>query len=177
MHSKLHLSVLATISCLPLLTGAAQMCPAGTTPVSVTGRVTSLNLSTTKSVGQVCLTMTTADGREVFDDCGALLGKVISSDPATGTNIVTDTAVFDMMDSFRSAPHMAQITGILETDADGNPCSVSVSEHTTSLQSGTGIFTNASLDVYANGTVSACPGKNLNAFQLTGQGCVKTRRH
>jgi len=176
MYSKLHLSVLAVLSCLPLLAGAAPQCAVGTTPVSVTGRVTTLNISATKSVGQICVTLTAADGREVFEDCGALVGKVISSDPATGTNMVTDTALFDMMNSFHSAPHVAQITGVLETDADGNPCSVSISEHTTNLLSGTGIFAHVSLDVYANGSVTFCPGKNLNILQLNGQGCVKTRR-
>jgi hypothetical protein len=176
MPSRMHLSVLAAISCLPFLANAAQQCAWGTTPVSVTGRVTTVNISETKQVGQICATMTTADGREVFDDCGALVGKIVSVDPNTGTTMVIDTAVFELMEAFRTGQHAPQVLGVVETDADGNPCAMSVREHITNLQWGTGIFANATLDVFADGIVSFCPGKNLNTYQLSGQACVHKRR-
>jgi len=135
-----------------------------------------MNVSETKSVGQICLTLTTADGRKVFEDCGALIGKVISVDTSTGTNMVSDTVVFDLAESFVSEPHVAQVTEVLETDADGIPCAMSIQEHTTNLQWGSGIFAGATLDVFTNGTVSFCPNKNLSTYELSGQGCVR-RRH
>jgi hypothetical protein len=176
MYSKLHLSVLAVLSCLPLLAGAAPMCRVGTTPVSVTGHVTTLNLSQTKQVGQICVTLTTADGREVFEDCGALMGKVTALDAATGSSTLNHMALFDMLQSFQTVADTAQVTGVSQLDENGVPCEMSVREHMTNLRGGTGIFAGASIDVFADGTISFCPGKNLNTFQLSGQGCVKTRR-
>ena len=93
MHTRLSLSVLAALLCLPAVSHA-QQCAAGFTPTTVTGRVTTLNVSSTKQVGQVCLTMTAADGSEVFDDCGALLGKVTSQDLTTGASTLNHTAFF-----------------------------------------------------------------------------------
>jgi hypothetical protein len=176
MHSRLHLSVLAAFICLPLVAGAQQQCPTGTTPVSVTGSVTTLNVSETKQVGQICLTLTTAGGREVFDDCGALIGKVTSVDTNTGTSTLNHAAMFDEMESLRTVQDVAQTTGLLETDANGIPCAMSIHEHMTNLHWGTGIFARATLDVFADGIMSFCPDKNLNTYQLTGQGCVR-RRH
>jgi hypothetical protein len=174
MHSRLVLSVLAAIACLP---GAsfAQQCPTGYTAATVTGRVTTMNISQTRQVGQICLVMTTADGREVFDDCGALVGKVTAMDAAAGTSTLNHTAVFELFESFQTNQDAAQITGVLDTDADGNPCALSVTEHMTKLRSGTGIFNGATIDVIANGSISFCPDKNLNNFQLSGQGCLRSR--
>jgi hypothetical protein len=175
MRSRLYLSVLALFSCLPLLAGASQQCPRGTSPVTVTGRVTSINVASNKQMGHICLTLTNSDGREVFDDCGALLSKIVSVDAATGTSVVYDTSLFDSLDAYRSAPHSAQVINVLETDADGVPCAITVQERTTELQWGSGIFAGATLDVVADGTISFCPTKNLNNFQLAGEGCVRKR--
>jgi hypothetical protein len=71
---------------------------------------------------------------------------------------------------------VAQITGVLETGPDGAPCAFSVVEHMTKFKWGTGIFNGATIDVVAQGSISFCPTKNLNTFQLSGQGCVRNRR-
>lgn len=175
MHQKLSLSVLAALLCLPVLAQAEQ-CATGFVPATVTGRVTTLNISQTKQVGQICLTMTAADGRELYDDCGALVGKVTAQDTATGASTLNHTAMFDLLDSFQTNGDVAQVTGVLATDADGAPCALSVVEHMTKLKWGTGVFSGATIDVVANGSISFCPGKNLNTFQLTGKGCVRNRR-
>jgi hypothetical protein len=175
MHTRLSLSVLAALLCLPAVS-QAQQCAAGFTPVTMTGRVTTMNISQTKQVGQICLTMTTADGREVFDDCGALLGKVTAQDPNTGASTLNHIAVFELIDSFQTNKDVAQITDVLESGPDGLPCAFSVTEHVTKFQWGTGIFNGATIDVVANGSISFCPEKNLNTFQLTGHGCVRNRR-
>lgn len=175
MHSRLSLAVLAALLCLPAVS-QAQQCAAGYTPTTVSGRVTTMNISQTKQVGQICLTMTTADGREVFDECGALLGKVTAQDLTTGASTLNHTAVFELLNSFQTVGDVAQITGVLETAPDGTPCAFSVAEHMTKFQWGTGIFNGATIDVAAQGSISFCPDKNLNTFQLQGQGCVRKRR-
>jgi hypothetical protein len=175
MHSRLILSVIASLACLPAVSHA-QQCATGYTATTVTGRVTTLNISQTRQVGQICLVMTTADGREIFDDCGALVGKVTAMDAATGASTLSHTAVFELLESFQTFQDAAQITGVLETDADGVPCALSVTEHMTKLKSGSGIFNGATIDVVADGSISFCPGKNLNTFQLNGQGCIRNRR-
>lgn len=176
MCSK-HLSALAIISSLPLLAGAAPLCETGTTPVSVTGHVTTINISPTKQAGQICVTLTTADGREMFEDCGALMGKITATDASTGSSTINHVAIFDLLQSFHTVGDTAQVTGVIRTDADGAPCAMSVREHMTNLQGGTGLFQGASIDVFADGSISFCPDKNLNTFRLSGQGCVRTRRH
>ena len=175
MHTRLSMSVLAALLCLPAVSHA-QQCAAGFTPTTVTGRVTTPNISSTKQVGQLCLTLTAADGSEVFDDCGALVGKVTSQDLSTGASTLSHTAVFELTDSFQTYQDVAQITGVLETGPDGAPCAFSAVEHMTKFKWGTGIFNGATIDVVAQGSISFCPTKNLNTFQLSGQGCVRNRR-
>lgn len=175
MLSKLHAAASAGLLCLSL--GAQALdCPAGTSPVTLSGRITTINLSETKQVGQICLTLTKADGREAFDDCGALLGKVVTMDETTGTSTLNHTAVFDLLNSFHTAGDTAQVTGVAAVDDDGAPCALNVVEHMTRIKSGSGVFAGAIVDATAEGTVSFCPDKNLNTFRLRGQGCMKNRR-
>jgi len=176
MHTRLILSVLAALACLPAVS-QAQQCPAGYTATTVTGRVTTMNVSQTRQVGQICLTMVTADGRELFDDCGALLGKVTSSDTSTGASTLNHTALFDHFEAFQTQNDANQVTGVLDVDADGSPCAFSVIEHMTKIRSGSGIFQGAIIDVVGEGSISFCPDKNLNAYELKGQGCVRRHRH
>ena len=167
MHSRLVLSVLAALACLPAVS-QAQQCPTGYTATTVTGRVTTINVSPTRQVGQLCLVMVAADGNVV--------GKVTAMDTTTGASTLNHTAVFELFESFQTDQVVAQITGVLETDADGNPCAFSVTEHMTKLRSGLGIFNGATINVVAEGSISFCPEKNLNTFQLNGQGCIRNRR-
>jgi len=45
-----------------------------------------------------------------FNDCGALVGKVVSADPQTGASTLTHTAVFDFRNMFVTKNDQAQIT-------------------------------------------------------------------
>ncbi len=166
------LITLAALWVAPLTASYALECADGT-PVSVAGRVTTLNVSQTRQAGQICLTLTNGKGREVFDDCGALLGKITASDPDTGTSTLNHTAVFDLPHTFRTANDQAQITGVLAVDESGLPCAFSVVEHITQVSTGTGIFRRATMDAYATGSISFCPGNNLNTFSLSGQTCLR----
>ena len=172
MSFKTSLPILVALAAMPMQSNAGQ-CSAGSSPVSVSGRVTTMNLSATKQVGQICVALVTVDGREVFDDCGAVVGKITSMDPATGASTLNHTALFDRGDSFHTENDLAQITGVLAVDATGTPCAMSVQEHISNLKWGTGAFNKATMDVWADGSISFCPDKNLNSFQFAGEGCVR----
>lgn len=172
MPFKMSFPVMMVLTTLSMPSHAMQ-CNTGSAPVTVNGRVTTQNLSTTKQVGQICLTLIASDGREVFDDCGALLGRITSMDPTTGTSTLNHTALFEHRNSFHTVNDVAQITGVLAVDEAGVPCEMAVQEHITKLRWGTGIFNKATLDVWANGSISSCSDKNLNTFQLNGQACIR----
>jgi hypothetical protein len=152
---------------------AEMQCGTGLYHVKVDGRVTTLNVSDTKQVGQICMTMTKANGHEVFDDCGALIGKIVAVDAQTGSSTLTHTAVFDLRDMFRTRNDQGQITGVLDVDETGTPCAFSVVETISEIDRGAGIFRSATIHVTAEGSISFCPGRNLNAFTLKGEACVR----
>ncbi len=165
---------LVTLALLPLPSLAALQCASGLTHVNVNGNVTTLNVSATKQVGQICVSMTkTADGSEAFNDCGALLGKVVTADAQTGGSILSHTAVFDLRHMFVTRHDQAQITGVLAVDAAGAPCAFSVVESISAIEKGAGIFRGGQIGVTAVGSVSFCPDKNLNTFTLQGEACIK----
>jgi len=165
---------LATLSLFPLQSMAAMQCEAGLSHVNVNGSVTTLNISDTRQAGQICVAMTrTADGREVFDDCGALVGKIVSADAQTGSSTLTHTAVFDARQMFITRNDHAQITGVLAVDDTGAPCAFSVVETISEIEKGAGIFRGSQINVNATGSISFCPGKNLNTFTLQGEACVR----
>ena len=93
---------------------AAMQCAPGLTHVSVNGNVTTLNVSATRQAGQICMTMIrTSNGSEAFNDCGALVGNVVSADLESGSSSLTHTAVFDLRDMLVTRNDHAQITGVL----------------------------------------------------------------
>ena len=171
---KRTVMTLATLSLFPLQSMAAMQCGTGLTHVSVNGSVTTLNASDTKQVGQICVTMIrTANGREEFNDCGAVVGKVVSTDMQTGSSVLAHTAVFDLREAFVTRNDQAQITAVQAVDDTGAPCAFSVVESLSEIDKGVGIFRGGQINVTATGSVSFCPGKNLNTFTLQGEACVR----
>ena len=166
---KRTVMTLATLSLFPLQSMAAMQCGPGLTHVNVNGNVTTVNVSETRQVGQICLTMIRpSNGREVFNDCGALVGKVVTPVDATGGSTLKHTAVFDLRDIFVTRGDAAQILG-----GDGSGCAFSVEEHISEIEKGTGIFRGAQIDVTATGSISFCPDHNLNTFTLQGEACIR----
>lgn len=160
---------LASLFLFPLQSMAALQCSAGLTHVNVNGSVTTLNVSATRQVGQICLAMIrTSNGREVFNDCGALVGKIVSADAQTASSTLTHTAVFDMRDMLVTRNDQAQITGVLAVDETGAPCAFSVVESISEIEKGAGIFRGGQINLTAIGTISFCPSQNLNTFTLQG---------
>jgi hypothetical protein len=174
MLSKLTVLTLSSLALLPFPSLAALQCAPGQTHVNVSGTVTTLNVSDTRQAGQVCLTLTrTADGRETFNDCGALLGKIVAADQ-TGGSTLAHTAVFDLRNAFVTRNDQAQITGVLAVDeTSGTPCAFSAVETISEIEKGTGLFRDGKIAVTAQGSVSFCPSNNLNTFTLQGEACVR----
>ncbi len=168
-----HILASGAIFVLPIFAHADSICDGGSL-VNVSGRLTTINTSPTRQAGQICITLTGANGKDVFDQCGAILGTVLTSNPATGMNTLSHTAVFSDAQSFTTKNDVAQITGVVAVDAAGVPCAFNVIEKITQISSATGIFKTGAVNITAVGTVSACPTKNLNNFTLSGKACIKT---
>lgn len=153
---------------------AAMQCATGLTHVNVNGNVTTLNVSATKQVGQICMTMIrSSNGSEAFNNCGALIGNVVSADLDSGSSFLAHTAVFDFRDMLVTRNDHAQIIGVVDVDETSAPCAFNVVESITEIGKGTGIFRGGQINVNAIGTISFCPGKNLNTFTLQGEACVR----
>jgi anti-sigma factor RsiW len=173
---KANVAVCALLAASTAPWGAAHALDCGTGILtSVSGNVSTLNVSPTQQAGKICLTLTDQSGRERFDSCGALLGQITASDAATGQSTLTHTALFKLPDLFQTGNDTAQITDVLATDESGQPCAFSVVEHITEIAQGQGIFRGGKIDAYATGTLSFCPGSNLNTFSLSGQACLRRR--
>lgn len=167
-----HLLASGAIFVLPFFAHADSICDDGSL-VNLSGRLTTINTSPTRQAGQICVTLTGANGKDVFDQCGAILGTVLSSDPATGRSTLSHTTVFNNTHAFTTKSDLAQITGVLAVDAAGVPCAFNVTEKITQISWATGILKTGSADITAVGSVSACPTKNLNSFTLSGKVCIR----
>lgn len=174
MQTTVAVRVLLALSIAPLGAVQALDCSTGVL-TSVSGNVSTLNVSPTQQAGKICMTLTDPTGREKFNACGALLGQITSSNPDTGQSTLNHSALFKLPDLFQTANDTAQITGVLATDDSGQPCAFSVVQHISELAVGQGIFRGAQIDAYATGSISFCPSKNLNTFSLSGQACLRRR--
>lgn len=165
---------ISALSACALTAHAEDLQCASGTLVEVSGQVTTLNISATRQAGQICMVLTDlASGMERFNSCGALVGKIVSSDPSMGTSVLTHTALFDQKNSFRTENDVAQITAPIDFDpVTAAPCAFSVTERITQIAWSKGVVQKGPVDIVAEGQISACPGKNLNSFILSGQACI-----
>jgi hypothetical protein len=56
-------------------------------------------------------------GKEVLDECGAIVGKIVSADESTGSFTLTHIAVFDPKNMFRTGGDKGEIMVQCRTDA------------------------------------------------------------
>ncbi len=145
-------------------------CKFGYTHVSITeGSATMINVSETKQVGQLCMTMQDDAGKVVFDDCGALIGTVTEQDDMGNPVKLSHTAVFELFESFKT------VDDKVLSGEPINECSFQVSESFSKLKWGTGVFLGGKLNARADGVVSFCPGQNKNTFVITGDACLRLK--
>jgi hypothetical protein len=143
-----HFLASGAIFVLPFFAHADSICDGGSL-VNVSGRLTTINTSPTRQAGQICVTLTNASGKDVFDQCGAILGTVLSSNPATGSSTLSHTAVFSNTQAFTTKNDVAQITGVLAVDAAGVPCAFNVIEKITQISWAIGILKTGAADITA----------------------------
>lgn len=167
------LTSFAVFSAVPVFAQADDSQCDSKNRVSVSGRVTTLNISPTRQAGQICMTLTNASGQEVFDQCGAILGDVVSANRETGQSTLNHTILFSKAQGLTTKNDAAQITGVQAVDATGMPCAFNVVEKITQISWANGILRSGPVDITAVGTVSACANKNLNSFTLSGSACIK----
>lgn len=145
-------------------------CRSGYSHVTITeGTAATVNVSETKQIGQLCLTMQNDAGRVVFDDCGALIGKVTERDALGNPTKLSHTAVFELLESFKTENDQVLYAMPL------SDCSYQVAESMTRLKWGTGVFLGGKLNAKAEGVVSFCPGQNKNTFEITGEACLRLK--
>jgi hypothetical protein len=159
----------------PALAGLS--CDGGYTHVTIAegSTASTVNVSAVRQIGQICLTMSDDGGNTVFNDCGALIGNVTATDAAGNPTALSHTAVFELLESFKTQNDVPTILGVTGVDGSGTPCAFAVSEHMTDLKWGTGVFRGASIDATALGTLSFCPGSNRNNFVISGEACLRNR--
>ncbi len=161
---------------IPLSTHADPLvCGSGYTHATITdGTVVTVNVSETKQVGQLCLTMEDDNHRVVFDDCGAVIGKITESNAYGIPTKLSHTAIFELLESFKTVNDALVSAEPVAWDG-AQACAFSVVERFTELQWGTGVFYRGALNAEAEGTFSFCPGQNKNTFVLTGEGCMRLK--
>lgn len=175
MRFSFTLLTFVAFSSLPLFAHGALTCENGS-KANLSGRVTTVNISPTRQAGQICLTLTNAHGKEVYDQCGAIIGNVVSTDPQTGTSILNHTVVLSRTEAFTTLNDAAQITGVVAVDESGVPCAYRVVEKISKINWSSSIVDTGTVDITARGTVSACSSNNMNNFALSGEVCLQKKR-
>lgn len=176
MRFSATLITITALTSLPVSGYAALSCEHGS-KANLSGRVTTVNISPTRQAGQVCLTLTNAYGKEIYDKCGAILGNVVSSDPQAGTSVLNHTVVMGKNEAFTTQNDAAQITGVVAVNDSGAPCAFSVVEKISKVNWSSSLVATGAVDINGRGTVSSCPNNNMNNFVLSGEVCVKKARH
>ena len=134
---------------------------------TVSGSVNTTNISDTIQIGTVKLNLESdKNGREVFDEFGGIVGRVIESTPETGTSVLNHSLFFEDGTRVETQGDVAQILYPITA------CSFAVTE-TISNYVGSGVFKGATGNIVAEGTVSVPPCKNENSFTLSGTVCIK----
>lgn len=177
---QLKASLVTAIACAAAMSQTAVAdtlsCRAGYTHATITeGSAATVNLSAIKQIGRLCLKMADDAGKEVFDDCGALVGTVTATDAAGNPTKLSHTAVFELLQSFKTV-NDTPFFGVPVDPTNPAPCAFNVGERFTEMKWGTGVFQGGALNVEAVGVVSYCPSQNKNTFVLTGEACLKLKR-
>ncbi|MCK5354211.1 MAG: hypothetical protein KAJ63_03770 [Methyloprofundus sp.] len=145
----------------------------------VSGSVTTENVTSTLQIGNISLMLGTDD--EVFSETGSLVGNITGAD-GFGTTLLSHVARFSKGNSFNTSndeavlafPESNGFSPVRLYDEEGNPCSFYIHETISSIPHGTRFFRNVtSVEIFADGYVSRCPGENENYFDLSGELCVE----
>lgn len=190
---QLKASLLSAIACTAVTYQAAMAeplsCRGGHTHVTIThGSAVTANLSAIRQIGHLCVRMEDDQGKEVFNDCGALIGTVTATDTYGNPTKFSHTAAFEplaspgndksgyeRLESFKTVDDTLFFAAPVD-NAGQPPCAFNVRERFTTMGWGTGVFKDGALNMEAVGVVSFCPSQNYNAFVLSGDACLKLKK-
>jgi len=142
---------------------------------SAGGTVTTENVTPTLQMGDISLTLTNTDDGTVFSETGSLVGNITGTD-GIGSTLLSHKARFPQGDSFLTKDDKADLVYpyVRSTLEDGTPCSFWIHETISNIAKGTRFFKNVtSVEVFADGYISNCPGENENYFELSGELCLE----
>jgi hypothetical protein len=140
------------------------------------GSVTTENITSTLQMGNISLTLS-GDGSPVFSETGSLVGNITGAE-GMFTTLLSHKARFPQGDSFVTNDDTAvpdfQYGNPVRRYENGVACSYWISETISDIAKGTRLFKDVtSVEVFADGYVSNCPGENENYFDLSGTLCVE----
>lgn len=174
MNNKVHAIALAVAAA----TGASTTL-ADDACYTVSGNVTTINISETQQAGTIAMTLHDDHGRVAFSEDGTIFGNVTGTE-AVGTTILTHSAAFPRHQRFVTRDDRADLAPpyVRATLDDGvTPCSYWIHEEITSFADGTRFFRDvSSVQIAADGYISYCPGENQNQFELSGELCKDKRK-
>ena len=140
------------------------------TCLTATGTVITQNITSTQQIGQITLNLLNSSNNAAFSNTGSLVGNIIGG--SFGVVSLSHVATYSSGHSFVTQNDQARITGVRDSLADGSACSYYIHENISKIITGTGIFSNVkSVNIYADGYISNCPGENRNEFTLSGELC------
>ena len=138
--------------------------------LTATGSVITQNVTSTQQIGQITINLLNSSDNVVFSQTGSLVGNITGG--GFGVVSLSHVATFSNAHSFVTQDDQARITGVRDSLADGTACSYYIHENISKIITGTGIFGNVkSVNIYADGYISNCPGENKNEFTLSGELC------
>ena len=162
-----------------IMTGFVSQASADPICYTVSGSVTTENITSTLQIGNINL-MLGSDG-EFFSKTGSIVGNITGANDI-GSTFLSHVARFSMGDSFNTTGDIAELAFPESNDYNpvrlfdeyGKPCSFYIHETISNIPHGTGFFRNiTSIEMFADGYVSSCPGGNENYFDLSGEICVE----
>jgi hypothetical protein len=146
----------------------AGACPNESQETTVSGTVTTSNISETIQVGAISLQLTSVHKQKVvFEESGALIGRITDQsfdEYGRPVSRLNHTIVFESGDSIETSGDQAVISGVL------TECDLVVDEVISDFW-GTKAFRKASGTINASGSINICGGQNR--FELSGTICLK----
>ena len=171
--------VLASSMAITAMTAVNAMgasCPSGYTETSVSGSISTINISETQQFGSIemQLTNTNKSGKVLFDEGGTLIGTITGQtvdDYGRPVSILSHSIKFNDGSTIETVGDEATITGA------NSSCSFVVEEFISNFW-GTQTFKRATGEIRADGSISFPPYcENQNTFELKGTVCLfKGRR-
>jgi hypothetical protein len=146
-------------------------CPDGYTETSVSGSVSTINISETQQFGSIDMKLTKATGKKekvLFDESGDLLGTITDRSDDGLVTTLSHTITFDDGSTIETMGDKSTLGSPTSPDW----CSFLVEEIISNFW-GTQTFKRATGEIRADGSISFPPYcENQNTFELSGTVCL-----